>query len=157
MDSLAISLMAWIAANSSYDTANMEIPKIVQMTAQEITREAYSDHPKLVPENGVDERVFALYSFEDGANGTIYILKAELADDGAAPDEPAWKSPIFQERLLHELVHHAQYQSGAYETFPCKSFGEREAYELGGKFLAERYTSDPLPNRMFLSRIYSRC
>ena len=34
-------------------------------------------------------------------------------------------TPIFQEQLLHELVHHVQYQSGAVDQFPCPADGEK--------------------------------
>ena len=42
------------------------------------------------------------------------------------------EDPVFQEQLLHELIHHVQYQTGATADFPCEAFGEMEAYLLGG-------------------------
>jgi len=154
---LAKHLVLWIGAHTDYDVSRIPLPNIVEMSPKDLTTEAYSDNPKQIPKSGIDDRVIALYSFEDGANGTIYILAARYADDGAAPGDPPENNPIFQERLLHELVHHVQRISGAYETFPCRNFGEHEAYELGGKFLKANHTADPLPNRVFWSRIYSRC
>lgn len=157
MKDVVMALMMWIGQNSDYDTANMPIPQIVEMSAKELTVEFYSDAPHMKPENGVDERVWALYNFEEGEHGTIYILGAEYTDDGTVPDEPAFMDPVFQERLLHELIHHVQYQSGAIDTFPCRNFGERAAYAMGGKFLKQRFATDPLPNRHFWARVYSRC
>ena len=157
MDKLALVLLSWISANTSYETANVDPPIVIEMTPIEITAEAYTDNPNLIPESRIDDRVMALYNFEDGPNGTIYVLGAEWTDDGAAPDQPSWMNPIFQERVLHELVHHVQRVTGTYESFPCRSFGEREAYELGGKFLRQNHVRDPLPNRIFWSRVYSRC
>jgi len=157
MDKLAMVLLTWISTNTSYDTSTINPPRIIEMTPTQITAEAYSDSPHLIPESRVDDRVFALYNFEDGPNGTIYILGADWTDDGSSPDQASWTDPIFQERLLHELVHHVQRLSGAYESFPCRNYGEREAYELGGKFLEQNHAKDPLPNRIFWSRVYSRC
>ena len=157
MKEVVMALMVWIGQNSPYDTTDMPIPQVVEMSPEELTDEAYSDAPHMKPENGVDERVWALYNFEEGPHGTIYILAADYTDDGAVPDEPSYMDPVFQERLLHELIHHVQYVSGAYDTFPCRNFGELDAYALGGKFLKQRYARDPLPNRHFWARVYSRC
>lgn len=157
MNGLATALMAWIATNSSYDTANMPIPEIILMTPAELTAEAYSDTPGLIPVSGVDDRVLALYSFEDGANGTVYLLAPEQPDTPVDPDEQPEFDPLFEERLLHELVHHVQRMSDAYSSFPCRNFGERQAYQLGGTYLRQRNVEDPLPNRNFWAHIYSRC
>lgn len=157
MDKLAIALLSWIGANSSLDTAGVHSPKIIEMTPIEITAEAYTDNLELIPESRIDDRILAIYNFEEGPHGTIYVLGAEWTDDGAAPDQESWSDPIFQERVLHELVHHVQRVSGAYESFPCRNYGERQAYELGGKFLQKNHAKDPLPNRIFWSRVYSRC
>lgn len=157
MDALAALLMTWIAENSDYRTAHLPVPAIVEMSPQELTREAYKDNPKMLPDGGIDDRILALYSFEDGAHGTIFVLGAKWTDDGSAPDLPPQSDPVFQERVLHELVHHVQRVTGAYDRFPCRNFGEREAYDLGGKFLKQRHARDPLPNRVFWATIYSRC
>lgn len=63
-----------------------------------------------------------------------------------------WVSPV-----LHELIHHAQFDSGAYDTYSCRNYGELEAYTLGGKYLKDRYVTDPLPNRDVREHMYSRC
>lgn len=157
IEEIVLTLLLWIEANSDYETAGLPPPAVVQMTPEELTAEAYRDNPNLVPASRVDDRVLALYNFEEGENGTIFVLGAEWTDDGAAPDANPITDPVFQERLLHELVHHVQRLTGAYDAFPCRSYGEREAYELGGAFLKQRYARDPLPNRIFWSRIYSRC
>ncbi len=156
MKEVVMALMLWINQNSHYDTMDISIPQVVEMSPEELTDEAYSDAPQMKPENGVDERVWARYNFEDGPYGTIYILGAEYTDGGAAPDEPAYMDPVFQERLLHELIHHVQHKPGAYDSFRCRNFGELDAYKLGGMFLKQRHARDPLPNRQFWSRVYSR-
>ena len=156
METLTLLLMLWIGNNSSYDTTQMPAPAIIEMSARALTTEAYTDHPEKIPEGGIDERIYALYAFEDGPNGTIYILQAQLTDEHEAYSTPT-DNPIFQERLLHELVHHVQRVSGVYQRIPCRKFSEKEAYLLGGKFLKEKRVEDPMPNRTFWAHMYSRC
>lgn len=152
MENIALMLMLWVGTNTDYNTAEITLPAIVEMTPEEITTEAYTDNPEKIPEDGVDKRVKALYSYEDGPNGTIYIIDADLTDDAQAYDDP-----VFQEKLLHELIHHAQRLSGELHRMPCRNFGEKEAYLLGGEFLRRQNITDPMPNRNFWAHIYSRC
>lgn len=156
MEMLIEILLVWIGKNSDYDTSDLPAPVVVEMTAEQLTREMYSDVPDLVPTSGIDQRVFALYSWDEGATGTIYIRRAEDTEGVQAGEEPL-ENPVFQERLLHELIHHVQFQTGAYNAFPCRAFGEKQAYLLGGLFLSKRHARDPLPNRRLLAHIYSRC
>ena len=156
MEALIEFLLAWIGKNSEYDTAALPLPVVIELTAEQITREAYSDQPDLIPVSGIDHRILALYSWEDNETGTVFILRAADTEGIQSGEEPL-ENPVFQERLLHELVHHVQYWTGAYDTFQCKSYGEKQAYELGSLFLKQRHEQDPLPERNFLLRIYSRC
>ena len=156
METVALMLMLWISSNTDYNAEQITLPVIVEMTPKEITAEAYTDVPNKTPEGGIDNRVNALYSFEDGPNGTIYIIAAKLtkaSEDFTNPRD----NPIFQERLLHELIHHSQRLSGTTDKMPCRNFGEKEAYLLGGKFLKSQNVTDPMPNRNFWAHIYSRC
>lgn len=153
---LAAALMVWIGDNSSYDTRGLPLPDIVEMTPEELTAEAYRDNPEILPPDGVDERLFALYDFESGSAGTIYLLGPE-SDARLGTEQIPRDDPVYQERILHELVHHVQRLTGAYETFPCRNFGEKEAYFLGGSFLRQNHAEDPVPNRNFWAQIYSRC
>ena len=156
MEEIALLLMLWIGNNTDYNTADIPLPAIVEMTPKEITTEMYTDYPDKIPEDGVDERINALYSYEDGPNGTIYVIDADLTDGAKEYDDPL-ENPVFQERLLHELVHHAQRLSGELHRMPCRNFGEKQAYLLGGEFLRRQNITDPMPNRNFWAHIYSRC
>ena len=156
MESITLMLMLWIGNNSEYRTTDLPAPQVVEMTPAEITTEFYTDHPDKIPASGVDERVNALYSFEDGPDGTIYIIAANLKDGSEDYRNPN-DNPIFQEALLHELVHHTQRLNGIYNTIPCRNFAEKEAYLLGGKFLKQQQVEDPMPNRNFWAHMYSRC
>ena len=156
MEALVLALLTWINEKTAYDTTEMPLPVVVELSAEDITKEAYKEVPNLISASGVDTRVFALYSWEPADTGTIYILKSDDTEGIQLGEDPL-ENPVFQERLLHELIHHAQYHSKAYEWFPCKSFGEREAYIEGGRYLAERYATDPIPNRKVLAYMYSRC
>ena len=76
MDALVLALLTWINDKTAYDTTSMPLPAIVEVSAEEITQEAYKDTPDLMPASGVDARVFALYTWEPSDTGTVYILRA---------------------------------------------------------------------------------
>ena len=154
MTDLMTALMIWISANTGYDTTGMPLPDLVEMTPEELTAEYYTGVPHLIPAKGVDDRVQALYAPGDGPDGRVYVLAATHVD--GAEDDP-YGNPLFQEMVLHELLHHVQYESGAAEGWLCPAQGEVEAYAAGGKFLKQRYVTDPMPNRTFWAHIYSRC
>lgn len=156
MEALSLALLLWIGEHSPYNTDDMSVPEVIEMSPQSLTKEAYSEHPDKAPASGVDERIYALYAFEDGPQGTIYILSADLTEGAEHYTNPI-DNPLFQERLLHELVHHAQRISGKYDQIPCRNFAEKDAYLLGGQFLKENGVADPMPNRQFWAHLYSRC
>lgn len=156
MDILVALLLNWLSEHSTYDTTGIPLPTIIELSPEELTREYYSDQSSSVPSGGVDERIVALYSWSDGPNGTIYILHRDHTELSLS-QERGLENPLFQERLLHELVHHFQYQLGKHKTYLCKNQGELEAYMYGGKFLQLQNVRDPLPNRRVLAHLYSRC
>ena len=172
MEQLLATLLMYIGANTGYDVSKVTPPEIYLMTAREITDEYYRGSDATRPESGIDSRIYALYSYEDSEDGVIFLLDPRLNDaltsetvdadltslDGTEPLDQQWlENPVFQEQLLHELIHHVQYQTGAVNQFPCSAYGEREAYILGGKFLRQRHATDPLPNRNVLAYMFSRC
>lgn len=156
MELLIDALLEWISAETGRDIAGLTRPTVVEMSPEELTGEYYADYPYLAPEDGRDERLQALYASTDGASGTIYILAAETVEDAEHFDAPH-ENPVWREILLHELVHHIQWQSGEADSWQCQSFGEREAYMLGGRYLDRTRTRDPLPNRRFWAHVYARC
>lgn len=185
MESIVQALILWIAANSQYSVENVMQPNVVFMTPQEITAEYYQDYPKYIPANKIDDRIWALYNAESSENGTIYLridnptlnqhlrlarqsraidlrMDEKGIDREADESSDGYKSlfednPILTERLLHELVHHVQFQTGVNKSFQCIAYGEKEAYRLGGLFFKQRYIEDPMPNRNFWAHVYSRC
>lgn len=156
MDALIDLLLEWIGQNSTYQTSDMLHPVVTLLTPRDLTREYYSGAAHLLPSDGIDERLNALYAPGDGAHGTIYIIDPRYLPDSAEFGDPS-ENPLFREILLHELVHHAQEQSGASKQWPCLAMGEAEAYRLGGIYLATQQAQDPLPNRAFWGAVYSRC
>lgn len=156
METILDALMNWIAAETERDLTAMRPPVVVEMSLAELTSEFYSDQPFLAPEDGTDERLRALYAATDGANGTVYLLSADTYDDAEHFENP-YDNPLWQEVLLHELVHHVQWQTGDNQNWLCNNFGELEAYQLGGWFLSRTGTPDPFPNRHFWANIYARC
>lgn len=156
MDAILDALLDWIAQNSAYTVDEMPAPQVLQLSPQDLTREYYTGVAHLMPEDGVDDRLNALYAPGDGTSGTIYILDARAVEGADSFDAPT-DNPLFREILLHELVHHVQVQSGASAAWPCLAMGEREAYALGGRYLKQTGTPDPMPNRHFWGAIYARC
>lgn len=132
------------------------MPSVLEMSAEALTKEAYKDSPEHLPADGVDENLFAFYSWEHSENGTIFIRPAEDTEGPRFGDTPI-DNPVFQERLLHELIHHVQYFDGAYDRFPCRNIAEAEAYKLGGLFIQQENIADPLPNRSMLIHFFGLC
>ncbi|MEZ5657027.1 MAG: hypothetical protein R3E83_00370 [Burkholderiaceae bacterium] len=156
MEALLLSLLVWIGTHSTLNVEGVELPKVIEMTPTEITREMYRHSGLTAKTPEVNERVIALYDPTAADTGTIYVLAAQLAPRaGKYADKLA--NPYFQERLLHELVHHVQYRTGEIERLPCRAAAEGEAYRLAGRFIRERGLPDPLPNRRFWTYFYSRC
>lgn len=156
VEALIAMLMVWIADNSSYETEDIPFPAVIELSPQALTREYYADSPKAIPRGGVDQNVLALYSWNEGSRPTVFLLGASHMGTPLSQEE-GLENPWFQERLLHELVHHVQYYTGQYDEFECSQQGELEAYRLGGLYLTQQRVADPLPNRHWLSRMYSQC
>ena len=150
IETLMGSLMMWIAANSTYDTANIGQPNVLLVSAKAITAEYYSEAPEHAPVGGVDPRIKALYTPLEGENGTIYLRFT------GEPDE-LYDDIVTQEILLHELVHHVQWQAGVAETWRCQNEGELEAYALGAEFLRQESYQDHFLSRRAWAQIYSAC
>ncbi len=153
---MILLLLAWIDQHSTYNTSNMPVPVVVEVSAEALTKEAYKDSPEHIPANGVDENIYAFYSWDKNDSGTIFIRPAAETEGPQFGDTPL-DNPVFQERLLHELIHHVQYKDGAYDRFPCQNFAEAEAYKLGGLFLQQENVPDPLPNRSMLVHFFGLC
>jgi len=156
MEAIVEALMQWIGDHSPLKSAQVEPPRIVLMSPEELTREFYSDAPHLLPAGGIDDRINALYAASDGANGTIYALEPGAVEDASYYEDPS-DNPFFRELILHELVHHLQWQSHLNEGWACPREGEMQAYLLGGRYLQDVGATDPFPNRMFWARMYSLC
>lgn len=150
IETLIGSLLMWIASNSTYDTSNIQQPDVLLVSAHEITAEYYSEAPERAPTGEIDPRIKALYTPLEGESGTIYLRFTgdpdELYDDIAT-----------QEILLHELVHHVQWQTGVAETWRCQNEGELEAYALGAEFLRQESYQDHFLSRRAWAQIYSTC
>lgn len=156
MDLILDTLLAWLDVNTSYRTGDIPKPELIELSPAEITQEMYSDAKQLIPGDGVDERVLGLYTADRGATGRIYVVGARFLADANKFADPH-DNPIWREIVLHELVHHLQWQTGAVQTWKCRNFGELEAYLIGGRFLRQSRVRDPMANRSFEARMHARC
>ncbi|MGR3370938.1 MAG: hypothetical protein ACU0CC_09330 [Sagittula sp.] len=155
MDALIDLLLDWIGENSAYQTSDLDPPAVVELGPKELTREYYYGRAHLIPEDGVDDRLNAIYIANEGPEGTIFILSPDQIDGAENFADPR-DNPLWREVLLHELVHHAQHDHGA-ETWTCISLSESEAYQMGGAFLREMNVPDPMKDRTASDKIYKSC
>lgn len=142
--------------HTSYRTQDLPHPEVVVLSHRELTKEYYQNADGAAPESGVDMRIKALYAFEDGTYGTIYILDPHSVTNARHYDN-ALDNPTFQEVLLHELVHHVQWHSKVIAQWQCNNQGELEAYMLGAMYLNQHNAHDTMTSRTFWANSYSRC
>ncbi len=120
MDTLIITLIAWIAAHSNLAAADVPqirlVPKI-DMTA-------------LYHDTASAKNYFRVEAFYLRAENTIYL-----------PDN--WQALGLRDRsvLLHELVHHLQ--AANHVKVACPAALERQAYNLQFTWLREQGVEDP--------------
>ncbi len=156
MDQIAIALLIWISAHSEYTAAQLQPPPIVLLSPEAMTAVVHEREGLPLVAGMVDKRIQGYFSWDDGAKGTIYLVRSEDTPGAGKYANPS-DNPLFRERLLHELVHFAQRSTGAYERRQCSAQNEFDAYQLGGLYLRQLGVPDPLPNRLFLARMYSAC
>ena len=153
-----MSLLLWLAANSSYQVADQPPPELLLLTPAALTAQvrerggivAGPDEPE------VDRRLNGMFVPADGPRGTIYLVRPEDTPRAAQYPVPS-DNPVFRERLLHELVHFAQHASGEAATFRCPSQGEPAAYRLGSYYLRQLGVDDPMRNRRAVAFMQTLC
>ena len=117
MDALMYALMAWASAQTGIDPA-ATLPDVVYAAPEEMIRMQYPNGDGGAAASGI--RVVALYDPDDAE---IYLPLGFDARD-----------PVDVSVLLHELVHHMQYQAGV--SYACRGEMERVAYETQGEYLS---------------------
>lgn len=158
METLALSLLIWLAVHSDYPLAGIEPPPIRLLSPEAMTALYYEQTSAGAPAGAakVDRRIQGYFSWADSPRGVIYLVRPQDTDGAAHFADPA-DNPLFRERLLHELVHFAQHTSGAYARFECPAQGEFDAYRLGGMYLLQLGVRDPMPGRLAWARRFSSC
>lgn len=118
LSSLALSDFMVEAAELSGLPLPARLPEVLFVTGPEIDNVAYGaqDQP--------GQQAAAVY---DTTSATIYLNTAW----GADPIRDA-------STLIHELVHHLQFEAGADKTYPCRQWVERVAYKAQADWLAAR-------------------
>ena len=158
METLALSLLLWLSANSDYAVSGVTPPPIRLLNPEAMTALYYEQSGAAIAVGApkIDRRIQGYFSWADAPPGVIYLVSPQDTPGADQHADPA-DNPLFRERLLHELVHFAQHASGAYARFDCPAQGEFDAYRLGGIYLRQLGVPDPLPGRMAWVRRYSSC
>ena len=127
-EGLILTLMLWIASVSGYHIQT--IPKVIYNTHEELVHNLYgcekqtSDNEYWCNAPLKENNVLGIYNNDAK---TIYF-RNDLGSE---------YSKIAQQSILvHELVHHMQYESGKY--FRCRGEKEEEAYDLQNQWLIEQ-------------------
>lgn len=98
----------------------------------------------------VDSCKIHLTAFPDGDCAEDHLRATAIYDDGTMwlPDNVNWANPsLFQVSiLLHEVVHHIQFEAGhTIDSTPCPGRDlERPAYAAQAAFLSAAGVEDPL-------------
>lgn len=157
MEQVAVSLLLWLAAHSSYEVGGLAPPPIVLLTPAALSalvREGAAEAAPAEPLPAI--HVHGLYRPRDGPAGTVYLVRPEDTPGAERYAQPS-DNPWFRERLLHELVHFVQHASGETSSYRCPSQGEYRAYQLGARYLHQIGAADPLPNRRMLAFMATGC
>jgi hypothetical protein len=127
-EGLVLSLMLWIASVTGYHIQS--IPEIIYVSHMELIYKLYNCE-KITGENEYwctaprkGHSVFALYNNE---TKTIH-LRNDLSSE--------YSKIAYNSILLHELVHHMQYDNKS--EFRCRGKKEGEAYDLQNQWLIEQ-------------------
>jgi hypothetical protein len=158
MDHLVMTLLLWLATNSSYQVAEHAPPAVKLLTPAALTA-LVRERSGIAAEPGepeVDARLNGMFVPIDGPRGTIYLVRAEDTPRAAEHPVPS-DNPVFRERLLHELVHYAQHASGEAANYRCPSQGELAAYRLGSFYLRQLGIADPMRNRRAVAFMQTLC
>lgn len=155
MEGLIDLLLSFVEDHSAYNVAGMDHPVVVEVSRQDLTKQFFRGRAHMMPADGVEERLNALYVAGRDGPDVIFIVPAEEVSGADYFDNPH-DNPLWREILLHELVHHAQNQQGG-ETWSCVSRGEAEAYEIGGVYLETLGLPDPMSNRNIWEDLYESC
>lgn len=129
MKETILSLMLWISSHSNLQMST-NVPDIVLKEKQELHRIMFDCHKKnrkeKFCENGSgSENLLAVY---DNDTKTIYISK-----------DIDRNSIVYQSVILHELVHHLQFENKMEDKVLCRNKLEEQAYRLQNKWLQDEH------------------
>ena len=116
MNEILIALIVWVAANSPYDMTNYDPPEVVRVSQEKLDSFGYAD--------GLDSVYLYERSPYFGTTRIIYLR-----------DDIDINNVRYKALLAHELVHDAQWYTGAF--FVCNNHMEFEAYTIHQKYLTD--------------------
>jgi hypothetical protein len=118
---ILVELVAWLENQGRFNKKNVQPPEIAVIHDDDMCQMAYGEN---VIEHGINcNNILGLYNF---INKTIYIV------DSLNLDSVYGKSII-----LHELVHHYQYECNYDDSITCLADLEPLSYELEKKYFKD--------------------
>lgn len=138
MDDTMRGMLRWIGEHSDYDV-DVPLPDVKRVTAEDLMILYYGRLPN---ENEHFLEVEAIYL--DDPPPAIWF------QDDFSIDDPSWRAA-----LVHELVHHLQFQSG--KEFRCTAEMEAEAYKLSDLYAVEVLEDESLKSDPMMVMFLSTC
>ncbi|MGH1486639.1 MAG: DUF6647 family protein [Cellvibrionaceae bacterium] len=126
MKEVLLSLVMWISQNSSFVYDGQALPEVKQISNAQLAHIMFAGN---VPAGYDEHGLVALYQ---NTEEMIYI------SDTVDLDTDYGKSV-----LLHELVHHLQFNAGAHKEVFCLKSLESDAYELQNNYLVSLNYAPP--------------
>lgn len=120
LNNILINLKSWLDNRSIFENKEISLPKLKQASKQELYRIAYGKNPTY--KNKI--KILGLYNNQ---NETIYIY-----------DQLDVYNSEVQAIILHELVHHYQFQTGYTSNVSDIRELESLCYFIEKKYLRER-------------------
>jgi hypothetical protein len=145
MEQLSASLLLWVALNTGYAVDDIKAPRVVLLSAAEL--HALPAHLHVASERVDGYSGHRSGAFDWGKDGapTIYLVRPSEVPQ-AENFADARDNPMFRVALVHQLVHFAQWVTGASRTFRCATQGEAAAEAIGWNYLNSLGVSTSMPS-----------
>ncbi len=134
MEQLSASLLMWVALNSGYAVDDIKAPRVVLLSAAELQSLPAHLHVASERIDGYSSHRSGAFDWGKNDAPAIYLIRPSEAPQ-AENFADARDNPMFRVALIHQLVHFAQWVTGASRTFRCAAQGETAAEAIGWNYL----------------------